>query len=135
MNVVQPKPAQTEGERVALMRVTEYLDLNPFTERWHCHCCGFDLGPATASYKCGCLVNARNPHEVHFPIGPDPDFNFSFDPDWMLLIEFYCPDCGTMVETEYLPPGHPLTWDIQLDLEALRRKYQSISVDDSEAQS
>jgi hypothetical protein len=27
-----------------------------------------------------------------------------------------------MVENEYLPPGHPLTWDIDLDVEDLKRK-------------
>ena len=41
----------------------------------------------------------------------------------MMLVEFYCPQCATLVETEYLPPGHPLTWDIQIDLDALKRKY------------
>ena len=28
-----------------------------------------------------------------------------------------------MVEVEYLPPGHPLTWDIQLDIDALKKKH------------
>jgi acetone carboxylase, gamma subunit len=56
-------------------------------------------------------------------LGPSKEFNFSFDPEWIELIEFYCPQCATLVETEYLPPGHPLTWDIQIDIEALRRKY------------
>jgi hypothetical protein len=39
------------------------------------------------------------------------------------LIEFYCPGCGTMVETEYLPPGHPITNDIELDIDAMKAKY------------
>ncbi len=42
----------------------------------------------------------------------------------MQLLEYYCPGCGVLVEVEYLPPGHPLTWDIQLDLEALRKKCE-----------
>jgi acetophenone carboxylase len=29
-----------------------------------------------------------------------------------------------LFETEYLPPGHPLTWDIDLDLDALKAKHQ-----------
>jgi len=28
-----------------------------------------------------------------------------------------------MVEVEYLPPGHPLTWDTQLDIDALKKKH------------
>ena len=106
-----------------LIQMTEYLAIDLATERWRCHRCGHDLCSAHESYKTGCLVRARDPREVHFPLGPDKEFNFSFDPDWMMLLEFYCPQCATLVETEYLPPGHPLTWDIQVDLEALRRKY------------
>jgi acetophenone carboxylase len=28
-----------------------------------------------------------------------------------------------MFENEYLPPGHPLTWDIDVDLEGLKKKH------------
>jgi acetone carboxylase gamma subunit len=106
-----------------LLRITEYLDIDIPSERWRCHRCSQDLGSARAPDKCGCLVNARDPREIHFPMGPDPEFNFSFDPGWMMLIEFYCPRCATLIEAEYLPPGHPLTWDIQLDIDALRQRY------------
>jgi acetone carboxylase gamma subunit len=106
-----------------LIQITEYLGIDLSTERWMCHRCGHDLGSAHACYKRGCLVRARDPREMHAPLGTDPEFNFSFDPRWMRLIEFYCPGCATLVETEYLPPGHPLTWDIQIDLAALKRKH------------
>ena len=46
-----------------------------------------DLGYAHECYKIGCLCRARAPREVHFPLGPDKEFNFSFDPKWMQLIE------------------------------------------------
>jgi acetone carboxylase gamma subunit len=106
-----------------LIQVTEYLSIDLTAEKWVCHRCGHDLGSAHECYKKGCLVRARDPREIHQPLGPDKEFNFSFDPDWMMLLEFYCPQCATLVETEYLPPGHPLTWDIQIDLEALRQKF------------
>lgn len=54
------------------------------------------------------MVRSRDPREIHQPLGSDKEFNFSFDPDWMLLLEFYCAQCTTLVETEYLPPGPPL---------------------------
>ena len=41
----------------------------------------------------------------------------------LVIIEFYCPGCAVMVEVEYLPPGHPLTWGIQLDIDALKKKH------------
>ncbi len=106
-----------------LIQITEYLSIDLSTEKWMCHRCGHDLGSAHECYKKGCRVRVRDPREVHQPLGSDKDFNFSFDPDWMMLLEYYCPQCATLVEAEYLPPGHPLTWDIQMDLEALRRKY------------
>src|SRR3954462_11399184 len=106
-----------------LIQITEYLGIDIVTERWMCHRCGHDLGSAHECYKIGCLCRARDPREIHFPLGPDTEFNFSFDPKWMQVIEYYCPGCATLVEAEYLPPGHPLTWDIQVDLEALRQKH------------
>lgn len=103
--------------------ITEYLDLDLSAERWKCNRCGSDLGSVEESYKKGCLIRDRNPHDVHFPIGPSENYNFAFDPEWTRIIEFYCPECGTMLENEYLPPGHPLTWDIELDVERLKEKY------------
>ena len=105
------------------VRITEYLDLDADKERWSCNRCGHDLGPARESYKKGCVVRERDPHEIHAPIGPNPDFNFAPDPEWVRIVEFYCPSCATLIENEYLPPGHPLTWDIQLDIDALKRRH------------
>ena len=51
------------------------------------------------------------------------DYTFAPDPAWCRIVEFYCPGCGVMVENEYLPPGHPLTHDIELDIDKLKKKY------------
>lgn len=107
------------------VRITEYLDIDLDRELWCCNRCGGELVSAQESYKVGCLVCERDPREVHFPIGDHPVYNYSFDPEWIRLVEFYCPHCGVMVENEYLPPGHPLTWDIELDIDALKRKHNA----------
>jgi acetophenone carboxylase len=52
-------------------------------------------------------------------------FTFSPDPDWVRILEFYCPGCGAQVETEYLPPGHPITVDIELDVDRLKARLAS----------
>jgi acetophenone carboxylase len=109
-------------------RITEYLDIDLTTRHWTCNRCSCDLGSAERSYKEGCLIADRDPREVHRPFGLDPEFNYSFDPEWVRLVEFYCPNCVVLLETEYLPPGHPLTWDIELDLDALVGKHQSSEV-------
>jgi len=40
------------------------------------------------------------------------------------IVEFYCPSCGTQIETEYLPPGHPITHDVELDLDSLKERVR-----------
>jgi acetophenone carboxylase len=89
-----------------------------------CHRCGHCLGPARENYKQGCLVADRDPREVHAPI-VEGDFNFSPDPAWIRIVEFYCPGCAVQMETEYLPPGHPITEDIELDLDRLKERLRA----------
>ena len=106
------------------IRVTEYLDLNLDREEWSCNRCGRVLGPARDNYKKGCLLYDRDPREVHNPI-VEGKFTFSPDPEWVRIVEFYCPGCGTQIETEYLPPGHTITHDIELDLDRLKQRLRS----------
>ena len=112
------------GEGKQRIRVTEYLDLDLASEQWGCNRCGRELGPAAENYKKFCLVYDRDPREVHTPI-VDGNYSFSPDPLWVRIVEFYCPGCGTQVETEYLPPGHPITHDIEIDVAALKARLES----------
>jgi acetophenone carboxylase len=110
--------------RYRRIRVTEYLDLELDREQWICNRCGHELGAARDSYKRGCLLYDRDPREVHAPL-VEGKFSFSPDPLWVRIVEFYCPKCGTQIETEYLPPGHPVTWDIEINLDALKTRLDS----------
>jgi len=104
--------------------ITEYLEINLETERWHCRVCSHDIAAARDNYKTGLLVYERDPREIHDPkLDPSYEFNYAPDPEWCRIIEFYCPDCGTQVEVEYLPPGHPLTHDIELDIDKLKERH------------
>lgn len=105
------------------IRVTEYLDLDLEQEQWLCNRCGRVLGGARENYKKGCLLYDRDPREIHAALVSGA-YNFSPDPLWVRIVEFYCPGCGTQVETEYLPPGHPLTWDIELDIDRLKDRLR-----------
>ncbi len=109
---------------MARLRITEYLDLDLDDEEWHCHRCDENLGPAGRNYKEGCLLHDRNPQEIHRPL-IEGEYTSAPDPEWVRIVEFYCPGCGTQMETEYLPPGHPITHDIQLDLERLKERLAS----------
>jgi acetophenone carboxylase len=106
------------------IRITEFLDLDIAIEQWICNRCERGLGPGRESYKKGCLVYDRDPQEIHPPLVAG-EFNFSPDPQWVRIIEYYCPGCGAQIETEYLPPGHPLTDDIAIDLDRLKERLRT----------
>lgn len=103
-------------------QITEYLDVDLDREMWCCNRCGHDLIGARENYKEGCLVYERDPRTVHDPL-IDGEYSRSPNPDFCRIVEFYCPGCGVMVENEYLPPGHPITHDIELDIDRLKEKY------------
>jgi acetone carboxylase, gamma subunit len=105
------------------IRITEYLEIDLAGEQWHCHRCGASLGDARANYKEGCLVAERPLEEVHPRLTGDAQYGFTPDADYCRLLEFYCPSCGTMIENEYLPPGHPITHELELDLDALQARF------------
>ncbi|TGD89114.1 acetophenone carboxylase [Mycolicibacterium sp. CH28] len=114
------------------IRITEHLDIDLDTELWRCNRCGAELGSARDSYKRGLLVASRDPAEVHFARAPkDADYSFAPHPDWCRIVEFYCPACAQLIETEYLPPGHPVTHDLELDLDALRARTAELVPDPS----
>jgi acetone carboxylase, gamma subunit len=106
------------------LRVTEYLDLDLSDEGWYCHVCGHGFGSARGNYKEGCLVHERDPREIHQPI-IEGEYTFAPDPEWVRIVEFYCQGCGTQIETEYLPPGHPITHDIEIDVDTLQQRIES----------
>lgn len=101
------------------LQVTPHLDVDPDEAVWICRHCDTQLCSTDENYKHGCLVAERNPREVHRAT-IEGEYTFAPDPEWCRIVEFYCPDCGTMIENEYLPPGHPVTDDIDLDIDALR---------------
>jgi acetophenone carboxylase len=103
-------------------QITENLDIDLTGEMWCCHHCGAELISARDNYKKGCLVYERNPTEIYRPVVAG-EYSLSPNPAWTAIVEFYCPQCGVIIESEMLPLGHPLTYDIELDIDALKAKY------------
>ena len=104
------------------LKMTEALAIDLDTETWHCAKCDHALGTAERSYKEGLLVHARDPREIH-PSIIDPtryQQTFAPQPEWVQILEYYCPRCALMMEAEYLPPGHPPVMDMEFNLESLR---------------
>lgn len=105
--------------------VTEYLRIDLETERWECRACEGDLMDARDNYKRGLLVYNRNPEEIHPPLLDKSKYSrtYSPNPGWCRILEYCCPRCGTLVEVEYLPPGHPPLRDIEFDIDALKAQW------------
>lgn len=106
--------------------ITENLRIDLDIERWECRACEGDLTDARENYKRGLLVYDRDPREIHKPL-LDPNryaLTYAPNPEWCRIVEYYCPHCGTMIETEYLPPGHPPVRDIEFDLDSLKAQWK-----------
>jgi len=102
-----------------LRPITEYLAIDLDRERWICRRCNHEIGNAREDYKRGLVMRARDPKEIHSS-GLDLPRMYP-DSEWCQVVEMFCPSCAVLIEVEYLPPGHPLTHDIDLDIEALKK--------------
>jgi hypothetical protein len=107
------------------IKITEYLSIDLEKEMWCCDSCEAELVSAREPYMKGCLVYDRPATEPYGPpieVGRDQLVNYGPDPGFNHILEFYCPQCGTLVEVQYLPPGHPIPVDIALDIDKLKEK-------------
>jgi acetone carboxylase gamma subunit len=106
--------------------VTENLRIDLDTEKWECRHCNKVLNSARDNYKRALLVYNRDPTEIHKPLLDPKKYKLTYspNPEWCRILEYYCPQCGAMIETEYLPPGHPPVRDIELDIDALKAQWK-----------
>ncbi len=105
--------------------MTEYLRIDLDAENWECRVCDHVIGPARGNYKEGLLVYNRDPADIHPPIIDPKKYRFTFcpDKDWVNILEFYCPSCGTQIEVEYTLPGHEPLYDMEVDMDALKEQW------------
>ena len=103
-------------------QITENLDIELDKEMWCCNHCNAELISGRENYKKGCLVYERDPRTIYRPV-VEGTYSLAPNPEWTAIIEFYCPQCGVMIENEMLPLGHPITYDMELDIDALKKKY------------
>ena len=107
------------------VRITEYLDIDLHEEKWCCNRCDAELNSARESYMKGCLLYERPASDIYgeaMEVGEGEVVSYGPDPNFLRVVEFYCPSCGIMVEVQYLPPGHPVEADIELDIDKLKKR-------------
>jgi predicted RNA-binding Zn-ribbon protein involved in translation (DUF1610 family) len=111
---------------MAKVRVTESLDIDLESEKWCCHHCGEVMNSAREPFMKGTLVYEKPAGEIYgdpVKLSRDTTISYAPDPDFMRVIEFYCPGCGALISVQYLPPGHPIPNEIQLDIDHLKARY------------
>lgn len=82
--------------------------------------CGHEFGDYQVNWKLSALVHVRATQEKIDEVYPRM---MGCHPDWMHLREFICPNCATLLEVEAVPPGYPVVFDFQPDLDGFYDKW------------
>lgn len=82
--------------------------------------CGHEFCEYTTNWKLHALVYVRKTEEKLQEVYPR---FMGCDPNWMVLREYYCPGCQTQLEVEAVPPGYPIIFDFQPDIDAFYEKW------------
>jgi len=82
--------------------------------------CGHEFGDYRVNWKLSAHVYVRDTEESINEIYPAL---MGCHPDWMQLREYYCPGCATQLEVEAVPPGYPVVFDFQPDLDAFYTQW------------
>ncbi|MFC1889958.1 acetone carboxylase subunit gamma [Thermodesulfobacteriota bacterium] len=82
--------------------------------------CGNEFGSYKENWKLSASIRVRNSDEKLQEIYPPM---MHCEPDWMELREYFCPSCFALLEVEAVPPGYPVIFDFQPDLETFYREW------------
>jgi acetone carboxylase gamma subunit len=82
--------------------------------------CGFEFGDYHNNWKIEALIYVRDTERKMQEIYPPLMHS---DPAVTVLREYYCPGCNTQLEVEAVPPGYPLIFDFEPDLETFYRQW------------
>jgi acetone carboxylase gamma subunit len=88
------------------------------------HICGQEFGDYSNNWKLSALIYERDNLDKLQELYPG---DRAPDPDWMILREYICPKCATMLETESVPPGYPIVLNFLPDEAALEEVSASLS--------
>src|SRR5699024_11014161 len=70
--------------------------------------CGHEIGHNTENWKLNAVINVRAEEEEIAEIYPG---RLSYDAEWMLLREFFCLSCATLLEVEKDVLVYPIVFD------------------------
>ena len=82
--------------------------------------CGYEFGDYHQNWKMQALIYVRDSEEQMQEVYPPLMHS---DPEMVTLREYFCPGCKTQLEVEAVPPGHPVIFDFEPDLETFYREW------------
>ena len=82
--------------------------------------CGFEFDDYRKNWKEQALVYVRNTPEMIHEIYP---YLMGADPAWQEYREYYCPQCGTQLDVEVVPPWYPPIHAFEPDLETFYQEW------------
>lgn len=102
----------TPDEVDVAFRIGEYLEVvgAGADRRFRCAKCGHDLGLTTENYKTHALLREGSV-QGSGPLAGDPA---RFIDDEIVLRQYFCPGCVTLLDNEINRAGSALLWDIEL---------------------
>jgi len=102
---------------IMIHHIYEGLGLDTEKRAWVCWKCKKELGNGEENFKKFLLVR-EVPWEKIYPDKP----GFRPDPNFCIMREYYCPECGLMIENENVPPGYPPIEEFKIDIDSLIEK-------------
>lgn len=82
--------------------------------------CGYEFGDYQENWKMQALVYVRDTEEQMQEVYPPLMHS---DPEMVTLREYFCPGCKTQLEVEAVPPGYPVIFDFEPDLETFYHEW------------
>lgn len=82
--------------------------------------CGHEFGDSSQNWKLKALIYVRDNEEKLNEIYPKL---LHSDPEWMILREYYCPGCYTQLDVEAVPPGYPVIFDFEPDIDTFYKEW------------
>lgn len=102
---------RADWEETILLPLTDHLYVVGGDDGRVVKCdCGQEFGDYRENWKHEALINVRDSEDDLQEVYPKAMHS---DPDWMVLREFFCPECHRQLEVEAVPPGYPLVFDFQ----------------------
>ena len=88
--------------------------------------CGHEFGDYRTNWKLHANIRVRESEEdlEEIFIG-----GRKCDPQWMVLREYYCPNCFAQLEVEAVPPGYPVIFDFEPDIDGFYREWLKSPLD------